>query len=167
MSARRLYATPLPIGPNRHPHDQVRDAESFCRRYLDDAFDGWGMYLRPEDYDDSLSLLITHLWRLSERFDPGRNDSFANYARSIIRKRAADVGPRRLLGRNGSRLNEYQHDELDTSTPGSHTRETQSLEQSNPDPYRGTDDRRVLDDRDRQRAWAANVLGVRTAQLAA
>jgi hypothetical protein len=164
---RKLYTAPLPIGPNRHPQDQVRDAEAFCRRYLDDAFDGWGMYLRPDDYDDSLALLITHLWRLSQRFDPERNDSFANYARSIIPKRAADVGPRRLLGRNGTRTNDYLFDELDESTRASHTRPTLTHQPSHEDPDRGTDDERLQAERDRQRAWAARILGVRTPQRAA
>jgi hypothetical protein len=172
MNNRRLLSCTLTIGPNRHPQDQIRDAEAFCRTALDDAFDGWGMYLRPDDYDESLSLLITHLWRLNERFDPGRNDCFANYARSIIPKRAADVGPRRLLGRNGNRIHDYIYDPLDEEPTRQNPTTSQphtplSHQQSHPDPDRGTDDPGLLALRDRERAWAAGVLGVRTPRVAA
>lgn len=167
MTTRRLYATPLALGPNRHPRDQVRDAESFCARYLKREFDKMGHYEHDSEYDDSLGLLITHLWRLSETFDPERNDCFANYARTIIPKRAYDVSVRRLLGRNGNRAHNHDWDPLDESTAGSGTRAPQSLEQSNPDPDRGSDDRRLLANRNRDRAWAAGYLGVGETSIAA
>ena len=39
--SQRLLATPLALGPNRRPGDQVNDAESFCRHHLDKAFRNW------------------------------------------------------------------------------------------------------------------------------
>lgn len=163
MSSQRLYHAPLPIGPARHHADQIRDAEAFCRRYLDQAFEEWGHFERPDDYDDSLAILIVHLWRLAETFDAERNDCFAAYARSIIPKRAVDVGPRRLLGRNGAKLPGYLADTLDESAAAGRPREALATLPSGPDPDRQPDDRRLQAQRDRSRAWAAGVLGVRAA----
>lgn len=167
MAAKRLYPTTLSIGPKRHPADQVRDAEAFCRSYLDREFDRMGHYERGDDYDESLSLLITHLWRLNETFDRERNDCFANYARSIIPKRAYDVSVRRLLGRNGARLPIYDFDQLDEAPGGSRPEPTQPELESSADPDRGSDDPGLLALRDRERAWAAGVLGIRTPRVAA
>lgn len=164
---RRLYPDPLPVGPNRHPHDQIRDAEAFCRRYLDEAFDGWGMWLRPDDYDESLSLLIVHLWRLGDTFNPERNDCFANYARTIIPKRAADVGPRRLLGRNGTRTNDYLFERLDESDHGHRPLQALPTEPSSENPHWGPTRRGLQPHRNSNIAWAATILGVRTPKRAA
>jgi len=166
VSQHRLLGTTLTVGPNRHPNDQVKDAEAFCRHYLDTAFDGWGMYLRPDDYDESLSLLITQLWRLNETFDRERNDCFANYARSIISRRAADVGPRRILGRNGNKISDYLYDDLDESTQGSRPDEALTHQPGHQDPDRREYPGWLPTDTAGREAWAARLLGVRTPELA-
>lgn len=133
---RRLYPKPLLIGGKQvppftdgatrtddgrwlvlYPHP-IRDAEMFAAFHLDKAFEKWGMYLPEDTYTDTLNELIHHLWRMEEKFDPERNDSFENYARTYLPKRAADVGPRRILGRNGNRVNDYLHEELDADLQG-------------------------------------------------
>ena len=132
---RRLYPTPLLVGGRTVPpltpgatltpngrwlipyRDPIRDTEAFCDTLLREAFDEWGHFERPHEYDESLSLLIHRALRLEATYDPARSDSFADYARYILKRRAADVGPRRLLGRNGNRTHDYQHDPLDESTP--------------------------------------------------
>lgn len=163
----RLYPRPVPIGPNRHPADQIKDAEAFARYYLDAEFEKIGMYLEHDEYTETLSLLITHLWRLSERFDPERNDCFANYARSILPNRAYDVGPRRILGRNGIKLPERHHEQLDESTLNRRHDPPLPDQQSNQDPDRGPDAQRLQTERDRERAWALHILGCRPARTAA
>lgn len=89
-----------------HP-EPIEDVEEFCRRLLDRALDNFSMYLRPEEYDDSLMELITLAWRLEGRFDPDKGQSFRAYATWIISQRAVDHGPRRVLGRHGTRTHNY------------------------------------------------------------
>ena len=163
----RLYHTPFAIGPNRHPKDQIRDAESFCRSYLEIAMRENIPFMSDSDFEDSLSLLITELWRLSERFRPDENDCFADYARSLISKRAIDVSVRRLLGRNGNKLDDYLHDTLDESTRGRRLQTPHPDQPGDTDPDRGTDDRGLQRERARREAWAARILGVRAPELAA
>ncbi len=165
MSQRpRMLPVTLAIGPNRHPQDQVKDAEAFCRTYLDEAMRRNNMDLRtrPEDYDDSLQLLIAVLWRLNTTFREEANTCFADYARTIIRKRAYDVCPRRLLGRTGNRKPDYLHDQLDESTPGNRHLEALPQLTSDEDPHSRPTLGRLPDPRDRHFAWAAAVLGIRT-----
>ena len=165
----RIYPQPVLIGCTRKPNgqpatiypDPVRDAEAFCARYLEDAFQHWGMYLRDDDWEDSLQELIRHLLRLEQIFDPERNDSFANYARSIIPRRAVDAGPRRILGRTGNRLNDYQHDQLDETAPDHRPIDALTAEPGDQDPDRRQDHRRLQPHRDRQEAWAHTLLGLR------
>ena len=159
---KRLLPSVLALGPNRHPGDQVRDGERFCRHYLDKAFRGWDMWLEPSEYDDSLQLLLTQLSRLAQGFDQGRNESFASYARSIIPKRAVDVGPRRILGRNGQRLHERWYP-LDDHALRRHALESHTPQPGDPDPHSGTDQRGLPGERDRRRARAIDVLGIRAA----
>lgn len=158
----RLLPGTIALGPNRHPHDQIRDAEAFCRHELDAAMRARNMDLddRPEDYNDSLQLLIAALWRLNERFDSERNDCFANYARSIIRKRAIDVAPRRLLGRNGNRKADYLHDLLDESHYARQLGAALPDLTGDEDPNRRSTLGRIPDHGDRGFAWATSVLGI-------
>ena len=159
----RLLTGVLPVGPNRHPADQVADAEKFCRHYLNRAFRGWNdMWLPQADYDDSLSRLITNLTDLAARFDEERNESFASYARQIIPKRAVDVGPRRLLGRNGNRRHERFYP-LDDHSLRQSTRNLDAPEPLDPDPDRGEDGGRLRARRDRDRARSLHILGLRAA----
>lgn len=85
----------------------VNDAEMFCRKILDRALDQFGMYFRPDEYDDTLQELIIILQRLERRYDPDKTKTFEQYARWILPQRAIDVGPRRVLGRRGTRLHDY------------------------------------------------------------
>jgi sigma-70-like protein len=78
---------------------------------LDRALDSWGMYLRPEEFDDTLSELIALVWKLEARFDPDKAESFSAYASWIVSQRAVDYGPRRVLGRHGTRTHNYSASE--------------------------------------------------------
>ena len=167
MARKRIYTQKIQIGGTRHnghittPYpDPIHDAELFVRRYLDEAFHTWGMYLRKEDYDDSVQELLRHLLRLEQIFNPERNDSFANYARSIIRRRAADAGPRRILGRNGNRLHNHLHDHIDESNPNSRHLQTHTQEPSNDHPDSNTTGTRLQHHRNRQETWAKRILGI-------
>jgi hypothetical protein len=165
--SRRHLTSQLAVGPNRHPSDQVKDGERFCRHYLDRAFDGWTMFLEEAEYDDSLQLLMIELQKLADRFDEGRNDCFASYARQIIPKRAADVGPRRILGRNGNRLAERWFALDEEAATRDRVREPDPAWTGDPDPDRRPAPGGLQADRDRERARAAAVLGLTTAARAA
>ena len=174
---RRLYPKPLLIGGRQvppftkgatrtddgrwlilYPHP-IRDAELFASFHLDKVFEKWGMYLPEEEYEESLDQLIHHLWRMEEKFDPERNDSFENYARTYLPKRAADVGPRRLLGRNGNRVNDYLHEELEESNAGHGLGQPLGEEPADSLGYWGGDDLRIQSSRDRRKAQAIYLLG--------
>ena len=182
---RRLYPTPLLVGgrtvpaltpgatltpngrwlnPNRDPN---RDTEAFCNTLLKEAFDEWGHFERPHEYDESLSLLIHRALRLEATYDPARSDSFADYARYILKRRAADVGPRRLLGRNGNRTPDYQHDPLDESTPRGQPGHALDPQPGDQDPDRGQASGRLQAERDRDRARSQRILGLTTTGRAA
>jgi len=165
----RLYNKPFKIGARAyrirdrqpiawHP-GPVQDAEAFCRKLLDDAFDSWGMFLRPEFYDDSLADLIIILQRCEAKYDPGRTDTFERYSRWIISQRAVDVGPRRVLGRNGSRINDYLFDELET-TIGDRLVEDLGAWEGDQTEDCGRDARWLHPDYDRARARADAILGL-------
>ena len=175
---RRLYPKPLLIGGRQvppftkgatrtddgrwlilYPHP-IRDAELFASFHLDKVFEKWGMYLPEEEYEESLDQLIHHLWRMEEKFDPERNDSFENYARTYLPKRAADVGPRRLLGRNGNRVNDYLHEELGEGTSGTgfFQSHAEGTEYSASDW--GGSRERLQAERDRAEAQAIAILGL-------
>lgn len=121
--ASSLYKTPVKAGASSynwktrqpttwHP-DPVIDAEDFCRRILDRVFDSWGMYLRGEEYNDTLSELIALVWKLEARFDPDKGQSFKAYAGWMVSQRAVDYGPRRVLGRHGTRTHNYVSQDFD------------------------------------------------------
>ena len=153
----RLYQRPFTVGSQfRGP---VNDGEAFCRKHLDAAFDSWGMFLRPDHYDDSLSELVLILLELEKRFNPERTDSFDLYARWIISARAVDVGPRRILGRNGSRVNDYIFDELD-ATVGDRLVEDLGARESDQVQNSGRDARWVQPGYDRERARCDAILGL-------
>lgn len=164
---RRLYPQGLAIGPNRHPGDQIRDAEAFCRSYLEIAMRENMPFMSDSDYEDSLSLLIDTVWLLSERFKADENDCFADYARSIIPNRAIDATVRRLLGRNGHRLHDYLHDELDESAQRRGLQPAEPDEPGHEDPDRGRTHGGVQSERARREAWAAAILGCRPPAIAA
>ena len=95
-----------------HP-EPINDTEDFCRRLLDRALDSWGMYLRDEEYNYTLSELIALVWKLEGRFDPDKGQSFRQYAGWIVSQRAVDYGPRRVLGRHGTRTHNYVSQDFD------------------------------------------------------
>jgi hypothetical protein len=117
------------------------------------------MFLRPEFYDDSLMELVAILWGLESSFDPERTDRFDIYARWIVSARAVDVGPRRILGRNGSRINDYVFDDLETSV-GDRLVEDLGERQSDQVQNSGRDARWLQPDYDRKRARADAILGL-------
>jgi hypothetical protein len=157
VSVGRLYPKPFSIGL-MHP-GPVLDAESFCRKQLEVAFDGWGMFLRPEWFEDSLAELIAILWQLESRFDPERTDTFERYARWIIAARAVDVGPRRILGRNGSRTNDYVFDELEVTSRDRLVEDFGAWELSKAGDS-GQDGGWLDSNRDRREARAHAILGL-------
>lgn len=167
MARKRIYPQPIQIGGHRqngritktYP-DPIHDAELFTRRYLDEALHTWGMYLRKEDYEDSIQELMRHLLRLEQIFDPERNDSFANYARTIIKRRAADAGPRRLLGRNGNQIHNHTHDHIDESNLHTRHNQTNPNQQSSDDPNWNTTPTRLQHHRNSPENWAKTILGI-------
>lgn len=47
-------------------------------------------HLNHTEREDLLAYLIIATWKLSQRFDPSRNDSFENYAAPILKLRIVD-----------------------------------------------------------------------------
>lgn len=97
--------------PSKWYVDPIDDVEVFCKRHLDSALSGWGMYLRPEEFADTVQELVIAVWKLEGRFDPDKASSFSAYASWIISQRAVDFGPRRVLGRHGTRTHNYMASE--------------------------------------------------------
>ncbi len=63
------------------PLADVQNAESLCRRVLDDWLHYRSAFLNPTEYEDALSFLIAEAWLLSERYDPERGtQTFSTYA---------------------------------------------------------------------------------------
>lgn len=89
-----------------HP-EPVEDVEDFCRHILDRALSSWSMFLREEEYNDTLQELIILTWRLERRYDPDKSGSFSSYAAWLVSQRSVDFGPRRVLGRHGTRTHDY------------------------------------------------------------
>ncbi len=146
-----------------YPHP-IRDSEMFAAFHLDKAFEKWGMYLPEDAYTDTLNELIHHLWRMEEKFDPERNDSFENYARTYLPKRAADVGPRRILGRNGNRVNDYLHEELDADLQGPGLGQPFTREQGDSEVDWGEAEGKLSGERDRENARYLDILRLHDAR---
>ena len=87
--------------------EPIDDVEDFCRRLLDRALESWSMFLRPDEYDDTLQELVILVWKLESRYNPDKGASFRQYAAWIVSQRAVDYGPRRVLGRHGTRTHNY------------------------------------------------------------
>src|SRR5262249_55672253 len=147
--------------------DPIHDAEAFCHQLLKDAFDEWGHYQRPDEYDESLQELIIRAFRLEQTYDPERSTSFADYARYILRLRAAEAGPRRLLGRNGNRIHDYLHETLEPGTERDRPGHPLGPQPSDTDRDRGAHAGRLPDQRDRDRARRHAILGLATPRRAA
>ena len=147
--------------------DPIRDAEAFCHTLLQEAFDEWGHYERPDEYDEALQELLIRALRLEQTYDPERSQSFADYARYILKRRAADVGPRRLLGRTGNRIHDYLHDTLEPGTGEHQPGRAEHQEPSDTDRDRRTDAGRLPNQRDRERARRHTILGLATPRRAA
>lgn len=79
----KLLAAPVAL------HD-VRDVESLCRRVLSRRLEAWGAWLRPEEYDDALSYLVSTCWELSRGYDPTKGLSFSTYATRTLALRVVD-----------------------------------------------------------------------------
>jgi hypothetical protein len=106
----------MPLGAS-HP-DPIHDGEAFITALVKTTLDEWGMYITTEEHDDLILDLLTEALKLEQTFDPQRNRSYAGYASWILRKRVVDLGPRKLLGRNGQRAAERSHDQLDDDHGG-------------------------------------------------
>lgn len=148
----------------------VWDAEAFCRYHLDRAFKKFPngeMFLRGEEHEDSVSLLIFHLIRMEKTFDHERNDSFENFAKTYLPKRAVDVGPRRVLGRNGNKLHNYLFEELDETAKGTGHVSFEPEGGGNPSLGRGDDARGLQSERDRRTIRALRFLGKHSSNIAA
>jgi DNA-directed RNA polymerase specialized sigma24 family protein len=147
--------------------DPILDAEAFCNGLLKEAFDEWGHYERPDEYDEALQELLIRALRLERTYDPERSQSFADYARYILRRRAADVGPRRLLGRSGNRIHDYLHDTLEPGAGTSEPGEPLGTRSSDPNRDWGDDAVWLPPERNRERARRHAVLGLPAARRAA
>jgi hypothetical protein len=148
----------------------VWDAEAFCRFHLDRAFKKFPngeMFLRGEEHEDSVSLLIFHLIRMEKTFDHERNDSFENFAKTYLPKRAVDVGPRRVLGRNGNKLHNYLFEEFGETVQGAGSGGFDTQVAQDPDVDWGADERELQSRRNRRILAAASLLGLAAPDLAA
>ena len=84
-------------------HD-VANVEAFVRAALDDRLRLWGAHLRPHDYEEALTELLTVCWELSRRYDPAKSEqSFSTYAGRILRLRVADFYRKRFGDRRYGR----------------------------------------------------------------
>lgn len=129
----------------------MEDTEEFCRRILDRALDSWSMFLREAEYDDTLMELIAQVWKLEGRYDPDKAASFTAYATWIVSQRAVDYGPRRILGRHGTRTNDYMsphENPYDERTVGE------------------TLDRFIVDDQEDRDSNVAGILSERDSEIA-
>jgi hypothetical protein len=71
-------------------HD-VEDVEKFVSKVLDDALRARSAHLRPHEYEDALSYLLSEAWTLSERWEPSRSSvTFAGFAYRTLRLRVVD-----------------------------------------------------------------------------
>jgi hypothetical protein len=148
----------------------VWDAEAFARYHLDRAFERFpagAMYLRDDEYEDSLSALIFHLVRMEKTFDHDRNDSFEGFAKTYLPKRAVDVGPRRVLGRNGNKLHNYLFEEFGEAVQGAGSGGFDTQVAQDPDVDWGADERELQSRRNRRILAAASLLGLAAPDLAA
>lgn len=143
--------------PSKWHQDPINDTEDFCRRLLDRALDSWGMYLREEEYNDTLSELIALVWKLEARFDPDKGQSFKQYAGWMVSQRAVDYGPRRVLGRHGTRTHNYVSQDFDEGDRMGESIHGFSLD--NPED-RDSDVGRVLRERDREISRHHHELGL-------
>ena len=76
-----LLAAPLPLA-------DVDNAESLCRRVLDDWLRTKSAFLNPTEHEDALSYLVAEAWLLSTRYDPERGtQTFSTFAYRILWKR--------------------------------------------------------------------------------
>lgn len=144
--------------PSKWHPDPVEDVEEFCRRLLDRVLDNFSMYLRPEEYDDSLMELIALAWRLERRFDPDKGQSFRAYATWIISQRAVDHGPRRVLGRHGTRTHNYMAPS-ENPYEGHSMGETVDGQSLDDQADRHSNLARILRERDSDISWKESELG--------
>lgn len=79
----KLLGSPLEL------HD-VRDTESLCRSVLDRVLRTWGARLKPDDYEDALTFLLEHAWKLSGRYEQHPTMKFSTYCSRILEKRIVD-----------------------------------------------------------------------------
>ena len=79
----KLLGTPLEL------HD-VKDTEALCRSVLDRVLRSWGARLRSDDYDDAVTFLIDHAWRLSTRYQQHPTMRFSTYCSRILERRIVD-----------------------------------------------------------------------------
>jgi hypothetical protein len=71
-------------------HD-VEDVEKFVSKVLDDPLRARSADLRPHEYEDALSYLLSEAWTLSERWEPSRSSvTFAGFAYRVLRLRVVD-----------------------------------------------------------------------------
>jgi hypothetical protein len=71
-------------------HD-VEDVEKFVSKVLDDALRARSAHLRPHEYEDALSYLLSEAWTLSEHWEPSRSSvTFAGFAYRVLRLRVVD-----------------------------------------------------------------------------
>jgi Sigma-70 region 2 len=114
------------------------------------------MHLREEEYNDTLAELIALVWKLEARFDPDKGQSFRQYAGWMVSQRAVDYGPRRVLGRHGTRTHNYISQDFDERNSMGEPFDGFSLDS---EEHSDSDFGRVLRERDSEITRHHNQLG--------
>jgi hypothetical protein len=174
---RDSHATARVIGCHRRPDgeplrnrlgavqtfkDPILDAESWSIRQVETTLQTLGMYVTASEKEEFVNDVQELLLKLEKKFNPDKNPSFAGYAAWIVPRRLIDLIPRQLLGRNGGRIAQRSHDQLDDRTPNRH-QTTVAEEPSDLLDHRRTHHRRLERNRTGETAWAHTELGIRAA----
>jgi len=96
------------------PLHDVRDPEALCHSVLKSVIGSNGGHFSAADREDVMQYLRTVIWRLSERYKPGRSRiSFSTYASYILRRRMVDWYRKQLVDtRYSTRAPDLSLDEL-------------------------------------------------------
>jgi DNA-directed RNA polymerase specialized sigma24 family protein len=132
----------------------IRDAEAFARRALDDALRGFGarkgsgVWLRESDYEDAHAELLCVLCELDRRYDPGKGVAFSTYAYRILRLRVVDWYRGRFeQSRGGRRAELLSLDRPSGERGGGGLDQDLAARESDPAESRSPDLQRVLGER--------------------
>lgn len=147
------------LGRTRSFKDPILDADSWATHQVEVSLRTLGMYVTPEEKEEFVSDVVALLLKAEANFAPDKNPSFAGYVSWLIPRRLIDIIPRALLGRNGGRIAERSHEELDERTANRHqgavTEEPRDLLDHHLADHGG-----LQRNRTGETTWAHTVLGV-------